>query len=260
VQLNSFDAVKWKSNRWARYPVPYSCTNCTPNPVIHTLPASPPNEWGNCLDGHRIYAGTSKVPAPTAAALFEPPTVTPFAQSYFQPRYSYSYRCLDASERPAGSIHKCGHMSQYYGGQNSRQGCFSSELTMYPLSMGRTAIERADVRKAIVLLTDGEDSCCWLGKPGCSNSPMAVSRAEACTAAKSRGTEIFVIAAMMPSQISGAFKQSLEACSSESDNEHPQGTRRPGMNYVFLINSTVDDIEAAFVKVAKRLRTLRKAL
>ena len=116
----------------------------------------------------------------------------------------------------------------------------------------------ASLRKAIVLLTDGEDEYCGGGNADCSNSPLAVSRTEACTAAKARGTEIFVIAAMDPAKISTEFGQLLRDCSSESDQEYPRGTRRPGATYVFLENATKAQLKAAFADIAKQLRTLKK--
>ena len=117
-----------------------------------------------------------------------------------------------------------------------------------------------EVRKAIVLLTDGADTYCGIGKHGCDNSPVGISRAKACDEAKSRGTEIFVIAAMTPANISKPFGAALRACSSENDDEYPTGTRRPGGKYVFLNNSTPEALEAAFADLASQLRTLRRIL
>ena len=121
------------------------------------------------------------------------------------------------------------------------------------------APEHAGLRKAIVLLTDGEDSYCGNGNSDCSGTPLTLSRTEACTQAKARGTEIFVIAAMHPDKVSGALGRGLRACSSESDSEYPQGTRRPGTNYVFLNNATPSALEDAFAEVGSQLRALRKA-
>ena len=68
-----------------------------------------------------------------------------------------------------------------------------------------------EVRKAIVLLTDGEDTYCGRGKHDCKDSPVGIWRAEACDEAKSRGTEIFVVAAMDPKNISNPVRQSSRA-------------------------------------------------
>ena len=106
-------------------------------------------------------------------------------------------------------------------------------------------------RKAIVLLTDGEDNPCGIGDPECTNNEVARARGAACTAVKAAGTEIFVIAAMHPDKVSGSLGASLTACSSAADN--PDGT------YVFLNNSSEADLRAAFTNIAKALVTVRRA-
>ena len=108
----------------------------------------------------------------------------------------------------------------------------------------------AGTRKVIVLLTDGEDTHCGIGNESCSNSPLGVDRSDACTLAKATGTEIFVIAAMHPSKVSGSLGNSLRACSSESEN--------PDGSYVFLENATPADLEAAFADIANQLSTVRR--
>ena len=117
-----------------------------------------------------------------------------------------------------------------------------------------------EVRKAIVLLTDGEDTYCGIGKHGCDDSPVGISRAEACDEAKSRGTEIFVVAAMDPKEISNQFGKALENCSSQEDDDSKFGTRRQNGNYVFLNNATPEKLEEAFKDIASQLRTLRRIL
>ena len=129
--------------------------------------------------------------------------------------------------------------------------------------VGPTDPDADKVRKAIVLLTDGEDSSCGIGNPGCGEVDgrrVGIPRATACTEAKKKGTEIFVIAAMKPENISNQFGQTLRACSSASDAEYPAGTKRPGTNYVFLNNHDPADINAAFAEIAAHLRTLRRTL
>ncbi len=311
VRLDSAAARKWKSERWAlypaqrTYPVPFrcSCRNCPcRNPVIDTLPASAPQPWKGCFDGHRIRSGISSVPEPTAAALFATPSKSPFAQSYFQPDLWSSYRCRAEDERPASA-------AEYFDCQEDEPGlaqirCDAMSALM-PLSNDSAAIERsidllspsgythstlgvvwaqrmlepewsdvwggvgnhpadaatpesAKTRKAIVLLTDGADTYCGGGNWDCWRSPMTVSRTDACAAAKSRGTEIFVVAAMHPDQVSSDLGRTLRACSSESDREFPEGTRRPGTSYVFLSNATAEELEAAFADIGRQLRNLRR--
>ena len=114
----------------------------------------------------------------------------------------------------------------------------------------------ADVRKVVVLLTDGEDNHC--DDVDCASAPEALARNEVCTAAKSRGTEIFVIAAMHPNNVSAGLARALRECSSESDAEHPAGTRRPDTDYVFLNNATDAALDAAFEDIANQLRIVRK--
>ena len=106
------------------------------------------------------------------------------------------------------------------------------------------------LRKAIVLLTDGADNFCGGMNPTCANSELGFSRTDACTAAKAAGTEIFVIAAMHPDEVSQALGESLRACSSQSDN--------PDGSYVFLNNATPESLEAAFADIASQLMTTRR--
>ena len=117
-----------------------------------------------------------------------------------------------------------------------------------------------EVRKAIVLLTDGEDTYCGRGKHDCKDSPVGIWRDEACDEAKSRGTEIFVVAAMDPKEISNQFGKALENCSSQEDDDSKFGTRRQNGNYVFLNNATPENLEEAFKDIASQLRTLRRIL
>ena len=108
-------------------------------------------------------------------------------------------------------------------------------------------------RKALVLLTDGEDTYCDLGagiKDSCETSTIGVDRTEACAAAKAAGTEVFVIAAMHPDHMSDKFVQALRDCSSES--EEAEGT------YVFVDNAAPADLEAAFADIATQLSIVRR--
>lgn len=108
----------------------------------------------------------------------------------------------------------------------------------------------AGARKAIVLLTDGEDNQCGMQDPACETNDVGIERTVACTAAKAAGTEIFVIAAMHPDQVSGSLGTALRACSSEA--ERPEGT------YVFLENRDPETLRAAFSDIARQLRTVRR--
>ena len=107
-----------------------------------------------------------------------------------------------------------------------------------------------ELRKVIVLLTDGEDTQCGFDGRDCAGTQLAFSRSEACSAAKAKGTEIFVITAMHPSRVSDSLAASLRACSSASDDS--DGT------YVFIGNVTPDDLEAAFADIASQLRSVRR--
>ena len=99
------------------------------------------------------------------------------------------------------------------------------------------------VRKAIVLLTDGEDN---YG----SALDAAPDRGDACTAAKDAGIEVFVVAAMNPANIGSGLSRGLTDCSSQGD--HPDRT------YVFLENHTKEDLEDAFRRIAHQLLVVRR--
>ena len=108
----------------------------------------------------------------------------------------------------------------------------------------------AGTRKVIVLLTDGEDNPCGLHDPLCTTNAVGIPRETACSAAKAAETEIFVIAAMAPRNVSGALARSLRACSSADGRD--DGT------YVFVNNSDAASLQAAFAEIAKELRILRR--
>ncbi len=110
--------------------------------------------------------------------------------------------------------------------------------------------EGAGVRKVIVLLTDGEDDLCGPQDPACETNPVGFPRAAACAAAKAAGSEIFVITAMAPRNVSGDMADALRACSSASDNSDG--------SYVFLNNADSASLEAAFADVASQLRVVRR--
>ena len=99
------------------------------------------------------------------------------------------------------------------------------------------------VRKAIVLLTDGEDNYD-------DDLGAAPDRDAACTAAKRAGIEIFVVAAMNPDKIGTRLSRGLTDCSSHSDF--------PDRTYVFLENHTREDLEDAFRQIAGQLLVVRR--
>ena len=110
--------------------------------------------------------------------------------------------------------------------------------------------ENEGLRKVIVLLTDGEDNYCGDDPGACVDSELGIDRSEACTLAKNAGTEIFVVAAMPPEDVSSDLAQSLRRCSSESDN--------PGGTYVFINNENEEGLRAAFHEIANQLLELRR--
>ena len=107
------------------------------------------------------------------------------------------------------------------------------------------------LRKAIVLLTDGEDTHCGRGNEDCDSSPIGTARSHACEEAKAQGTEIFVVAAMHPDGLGDDFERSLTACSSTSPDSNNK--------YVFANNSSREELEAAFADIANQLRTVRRS-
>ena len=120
--------------------------------------------------------------------------------------------------------------------------------TVHPVDPASTVGK--DMRKVIVLLTDGEDSVCGTDNVACTDSPIGISRTEACAEAKRAGSEVFVVAAMPPAQMTTELETSLIACSSQSDD--PDGT------YVFLDNATPENLQAAFENIASQLRVVRR--
>ena len=121
--------------------------------------------------------------------------------------------------------------------------------TVHPVDPTLPANE--GLRKAIVLLTDGEDTHCGAGNEDCDSSPIGIARADACDETKAEGTEVFVVAAMHPDKIGDDFETSLADCSSTSPD--------PDRKYVFVNNSTKAELEAAFTDIANQLRTVRRS-
>ena len=109
--------------------------------------------------------------------------------------------------------------------------------------------EGDDVRKAIVLLTDGDDTQCGRHDPDCSSNNLGHSRASICAAVKAAGTEIFVVGAIRPADLSGELATGLTDCSSQGERT---GT------YAFVGSSHAETIQAAFAEIARQLRSVRR--
>ena len=264
TRLDAQSATKWANKGWAAY-----AGTDSPLPAVEE----------RCFDGRRFDdrptdGGIPKVPEPTAtaAALLAPPGEdTPFAQAtclehptrkHLMPTLSPLMPTLFplSTDRAAieGSLDAL--VTGGGPGTHSSLGVLWAQRMLEPAWKGvwggtgihpadRSTPKYADLRKAIVLLTDGQDTN-WNG----------VSRAKACTVAKARGTEIFVVAAMHPDHVSSALGDELRECSSEDDDYYPKGTRRPETTYVFLNNATPEKLEEAFADIANQLRTLRRIL
>ena len=96
----------------------------------------------------------------------------------------------------------------------------------------------ADVRKIMVLLTDGEDNIA-------GGASMADVRSHACTDAKEDGIEIFVVAAMEPRYVGGGLASSLRACASST-------------GHVYINNPDAPALRQAFRDIATRVSRLRR--
>lgn len=97
---------------------------------------------------------------------------------------------------------------------------------------------RGDMRKVMVLLTDGEDN---IG----GGASMADVRSHACADAKEDGIEIFVVAAMEPRHVGGGLARSLRACASS-----------PG--HVYINNPDAPALRQSFRDIATRVSRLRR--
>ncbi len=108
---------------------------------------------------------------------------------------------------------------------------------------------RRHVQKALILLTDGDDSHLL-------RKTVVAHRQRACSEAKAAGIKVFTIAAMDPSRIADDKNPDdnlgvhLERCSSQADD--PEGT------YVFINNTTNEELEEAFRKIGRQLKRFRR--
>ena len=299
VRLNQATAQKWRVNNWARYPtertypVPYTCNACTITASVDTLPAAPPSAWLGCFDGHRMDSGTATLPAISVRGLFEPPSTTPFAQSYFQPIHGGSYRCQTTSELPSGASHTCWEPHP----QLAQEGCRATR-TIFPLSSNRPDIESAIdflspgggfTYSALGILW-GQRLLLHLWQPvwGGTVHPMDPEaesneglrkvivlltdgqdsycgfRNEACEGtphAISR-TDACAQAKAAGTEIFVIAAMHPDKVSGDlastlrkcsSESDHPEGT------YVFLNNSTPERLSAAFSNIAGQLKGVRRA-
>ena len=116
------------------------------------------------------------------------------------------------------------------------------------LEEGRAQLANAPVgaRKALVLLTDGEDNLISATQPcrGRQSLGCLQPRRDQCKAAKDAGIEIFTVAAMSPGHVSSTLGQELTACASSSA-------------HAFLNNSDSTVLRGAFSKIAASLTPLR---
>ena len=98
----------------------------------------------------------------------------------------------------------------------------------------------ANVRKVLVLLTDGDDN--HLGQHGAEPT----HRRQACTAAKDAGIEVMTVFAGVPGS---ALKTELEKCASPvSDGDDTNS----------ITATTKEELEDAFETIGRRLRPLRR--
>ena len=102
---------------------------------------------------------------------------------------------------------------------------------------------RFAAKKAIILLTDGEDNQ-W------SREAVRAHQAQACTAAKDAGIKIFTIAALASSSMKNTLQTALENCSSKDDD--PEG------QYVFINNSNSEQLRETFRTIAAQLIWFRR--
>lgn len=261
---------------------------CASASDTQTLPAFT-DTWHGCLDEHRVISATGKLPdtadlleapsnTPFAQAIFPAPYGTAYQCLAAKPGNYRSQYCYDSSA--ASETYRTIVDAQY--------GCGNDYSTLLPLTADADTVNDAidalnpigvrtysalgvlwghrllssswdDVwgreadgqerRKAIVLLTDGEDNICSYKDRECDNG-VGIDRADACRLAKADGIEIFVIAAMAPKLVSSSLEDSLRACSSEGDD--PDGT------YVFVNNATSENLAAAFADIGKQLVTVRR--
>ena len=106
--------------------------------------------------------------------------------------------------------------------------------------------DETNLKKVLVLLTDGEDN-----HPNPSGPATDASRRTACTAIKEAGVQVFTISAMNTSASGHAhLAAELRACSSQADD--PDGT------YAFVNNATPENLAEAFRSIGRQLLVMRR--
>lgn len=250
VRLDEAARERWVDEGWAVYPQSRRYKAGT-----HDLPAAP-EDWKGCLDEHR-----GDDPAQETTARLATPGTTPFAQGYFTSFPGYAYECnvegawfchvpgmkqqpgcggsaiLPPTTDHAAVLAAINGLLPQSGRTHSASGILWSQRLLEPDWADVWGTD-ARLRNIIVLLTDGEDTWCQAGDAQC------VSRATACAVAKEAGSEIFVIAAMDPKNISTALEEGLEDCATDEDS-------------VFVNNATAESLEAAFSSIKRRLLKVR---
>ncbi len=104
----------------------------------------------------------------------------------------------------------------------------------------------SNVRKVLVLLTDGADNHLTWAKPGEVTVPDR--RLQACTAAKDAGIEIITVFAGDPSR---GLKDELEKCASPVGEDADEDATNS------FTGTTQEELEGAFETIGQRLRPLR---
>ena len=105
--------------------------------------------------------------------------------------------------------------------------------------------DHADVRKVLVLLTDGENVLCEQDFDYDCPSGTQERPSLACDDAKADGIEVFVVTAMDPRNIGSRFERSLRACASSGE-------------HVYINNPDAPALRRAFRDIAKRVSKLRR--
>ena len=131
-------------------------------------------------------------------------------------------------------------------------------LTFSPVALTESTalLENAptDVRRGLVLLTDGDDTVCrewtWAwNRPSddsCTDQMRTSLRETACDAAKEAGITIWVVAAMPADRVGSRLERELRDCASE------------GEQHVFVENLDDRDLEEAFESIAAQVKELRR--
>lgn len=117
------------------------------------------------------------------------------------------------------------------------------------LEEGRDQLAQAPVnaRKALVLLTDGEDNLMTVSQPcrGRQSEGCLQPRRDQCQAAKDDEIEVFTVTAMSPGQVSGTLGSELTSCATSE-------------GHAFLNQENAESLRDAFGTIAATLRPVRR--